>query len=333
MSRRRAPPDRATPASSGPGSPDESRSVGLGIACKVGATALFAGMGALIKAIGGDYPIGQVVFSRSVFALIPVLLLVHHAGGLAVLRTTRPGSHLLRSFSGFLAMTCSFSALTMLPLADATALNFVSPLMTTALAVPLLGERVRIYRWTAVLVGFAGVVLMLRPEGTASGPLVAGVVPLGVVFALLGALFTALAMIAIRRMAAAEPSITIVFWFTTSCTMLGGLTLPFAFRLPPAEDGAMLVAIGLLGGCAQVLLTNSYRHAPASTLAPFDYAAMLWALVIGYFAFGETPEAPVMAGAVVVIASGLFIVWRERQLGLIRADARRAGGGPTPPAI
>lgn len=311
----------------------DSPSIGQGIAYKVGATALFAAMGALIKATGADYPIGQVVFSRSAFALIPVLLLVRRAGGIAVLRTRRPGSHLLRSLSGFLAMTCSFSALTLLPLADATALGFVAPLMTTALAVPLLGERVRVYRWSAVLVGFAGVVLMLRPEGTASGPLVAGIVPLGVVLALLGALFTALAMIAIRRMAAVEPSIVIVFWFTASCTALGALTLPFAFRMPPAGDATALVAIGLLGGCAQVLLTNSYRLAPASTLAPFDYAAMLWALVIGYVAFGEAPEAAVMAGAAVVIASGLFIVWRERRLGLSRARARRAGEGPTPPAV
>ncbi len=348
MTRRRAPADSrsappsstatpsggAGPAKAGPGHDvAESSRVGLGIAYKIGATALFASMGALIKSTGPDYPIGQVVFSRSVFALIPVLVLVRHAGGLAVLRTRRPGGHLLRSLSGFMAMTCSFAGLTLLPLADATALGFVSPLMTTALAVPLLGERVRIYRWSAVLVGFAGVLLMLRPAGTAGGPMLIGAVPLGVVLALLGALFTALAMIAIRRMAAAEPSITIVFWFTASCTALGALTLPFAFRLPPASDAVALVGIGLLGGCAQVLLTNSYRLAPASTLAPFDYTAMLWALVIGYVVFREVPEPLVMAGAAIVIASGLFIVWRERRLGLSRAPARRAGEGPTPPAV
>lgn len=303
----------------------------LGIGYKVLATGLFAGMSALIKFVGGDYPVGQVAFARSLFALVPVFLLIRWNGGLAALRTTRPGAHLMRSVSGFAAMMLSFGGLALLPLADATALGFLAPLLTTAFAALLLGERVRVYRWTAVFVGFGGMLLMVQPQGESAGPIVLGILPLGVVLALSATVFTALAMISIRRMANTEPSITIVFWFTLTCTVFAGLTLPFAHVVPTPRDAMLLVAIGLLGGFAQVLLTASYRLAPASTLAPFDYTALLWALIIGYVVFGDVPDPLVLGGAGIVIGSGIFIILRERMLGLERGRARRASG-LTPPA-
>lgn len=312
-------------------SQEGSRSIGIGY--KILATGLFAAMSALIKHVGADYPVGQVVFARSLFALIPVFLLIHWTGGLSALKTRRPGAHLVRSLAGFLAMVLSFGGLALLPLADATALGFLAPLLTTAFAALLLGEQVRVYRWSAVVIGFGGVLLMVQPQGAAGGPVVLGVLPLGVALALSAAVFTALAMVSIRRMVDTEPSIAIVFYFTLTCTVFAGLTLPFEHVVPPPRDAALLVAIGLLGGFAQVLLTASYRFAPASTLAPFDYTALLWALGIGYVAFGDVPKPLVLAGAAVVVGSGIFIILRERALGLERTRARRAAGHLSPPSV
>ncbi|HET8728526.1 MAG TPA: DMT family transporter, partial [Alphaproteobacteria bacterium] len=295
-------------------------------------TGLFAAMSALIKYVSDTYPTGQVVFSRSLFALVPVFLLIRWNGGLKALKTTRPGAHLIRSGSGFVAMLLSFGALSLLPLADAIALGFLAPLLTTAFAALLLKEKVRVYRWSAIVVGFGGMLLMVQPQGEIGGTLVLGVLPLGVALALSATVFTALAMISIRRMTNTEPSITIVFYFTLTCTIFAGLTLPFAFVMPGPRDAVYLIMIGLLGGFAQVLLTSSYRLAPASTLAPFDYTALLWGLLIGYFVFAEVPEVMVLVGAGVVTASGIFIILRERALGLERARARRAGGNLSPPA-
>lgn len=299
-----------------------------GILFKVAAVGLISVMGALIKGLGDTYPTGQIVFVRSLFALIPVILLVLWSGGLRQLRTRRPWLHVSRSVTGFGAMLCSFAALGLLPLADATALGFVSPLMATALAGPLLGERVRLNRWAAVLVGFAGVILMVRPVGAVTGPSLYGFLPVGVCFALLGALGVALAMISIRRMSSTEPSITIVFYFTLTSTVLGALTLPFAAVLPTAKDAAVMVCIGLVGGIGQILLTNAYRLVPASALAPFDYMAMVWALVIGYVVFGEMPQPAVLVGAAIVIGSGLFLLIRghSRNPRRLQAPAAAIGG-------
>ncbi|HET8727767.1 MAG TPA: DMT family transporter, partial [Alphaproteobacteria bacterium] len=137
----------------------------LGIAYKIAATGLFAAMSALIKYVSDAYPTGQVVFSRSLFALVPVFLLIRWNGGLKALKTRRPGAHLMRSGSGFTAMFLSFSALSLLPLADAIALGFLAPLLTTAFAALLLKEKVRVYRWSAIVVGFGGMLLMVQPQG------------------------------------------------------------------------------------------------------------------------------------------------------------------------
>ncbi len=301
------------------------RSVGL----KVVSTGLFAVMGALIKWLGPDYPTGQIVFVRSLFALIPVLLLVRAAGGWSVLRTARPWSHLGRSLAGVTAMFCRFTSLTLIPLATATAITFAAPLITTALAAWLLGETVRRYRWTAVTVGFLGVLLMLQPavvRGLTAGAMDDAYV-FGAAAALLGAVFMAIAMIQIRHMTATEPGISIVFYFSATCTVVGAATLPFAAVMPDLLDGAAMVAIGVVGGLAQVTLTASYRNAGASLIAPFEYTALLWAFLIGYVVFGEVPEPVVLAGAAVVVAAGVFILHREHRLGLERARQRR----PEPP--
>jgi drug/metabolite transporter (DMT)-like permease len=142
----------------------------------------------------------------------------------------------------------------------------------------------------------------------------------GVLLAFANAVLVAFTMIFIRLMSGSEPALAIAFYFQLACTVVSGCTLPFAWATPSGEELLLLVTLGILGGVGQLLMTNSYRYAEASTLANFDYAAMIWAILLGWLFFGELPAAAVYVGAVVVIGSGLFIVWRERQLGLRRAE-------------
>ncbi len=294
-----------------------------GIALKVLSALLFTVMSALIKLVGDIFPLGEIVFARSFFAIVPVaaMLAARRELHLAV-RTTRPGSHLLRAVSGVASMFASFAALTFLPLPDVTAIGYASPLFTVVLAVLLLKERVRVYRWTAVGIGLVGVLIVLWPHLGRSGAQGHG--GAGAVLALLAAAGAALAMVQVRRLTATEHTSTIVFYFSAGSACIGLATLPFGWTVPTPGQAVLLVAIGLLGGVAQLILTESYRHADASLIAPFEYTTILWATLLGYAMFGDVPSPSVALGAGIVVAAGIFVILRERQLGLERRRARRA---------
>ena len=268
-----------------------------GIALKLISALLFAAMSALVRKLGDVAPVGQMVFFRSAFAILPVVVIYAIRGELrSAVRTGRPLGQFGRGTLSVGGMFTNFSALTRLPLADATAISFASPLITVALAAIVLKERVRIYRWSAVLTGFAGVIIMLiRISSPAITPRQA------------------------RRLTQTETTSSIVFYFSLICAIAGALTLPFAWHSPTTRELAALIALGILGGLAHIFLTESYRYAPASVVAPFDYSAMLWAVLLGYWFFGELPDKLVYLGASIVTAAGLFVIWRERQLGLKRA--------------
>jgi drug/metabolite transporter (DMT)-like permease len=214
------------------------------------------------------------------------------------------------------------------PLADATTISFASPLITVALAAVVLKERVRIYRWSAVLIGFAGVIVMLIPpfrywhlwrgrRCSGSGRLVVCDYV---------AVCNAGTVIQTRRLTQSETTSSIGFYFSLVCAIAGALTLPFGWYSPTARELTALMALGILGGLVHIFLTESYRYAAASVVAPFDYTSMLWALLLGYWLFGELPDTLVYVGGTIVAAAGLFVIWRERQLGLQRA--REAEGPP-----
>ena len=239
-------------------------------------------------------------------------------------RTGRPLGHLGRGIISVFGMFLSFASLARLPLVDATTISFAAPLITVALAALILKERVRIYRWSAVVIGFIGVLVMMAPYldvhrfGGSAAPAQA----FGALMALGAAFCNAGTVIQTRRLTDSETTSAIVFYFSLFCAIAGALTLPFAWHSPTAVELVALIAVGVLGGLSHILLTESYRFAPASMVAPFDYTAMLWAFVLGYMLFGEIPEAPVFIGAAIVAASGLFVIWRERQLRIERAHAR-----------
>jgi drug/metabolite transporter (DMT)-like permease len=286
-------------------------------------------MQSLVRLIGDTVPVGQIVFYRSAFAILPVVVVYAWRGELmSAVRTGRPLGHLGRGVVAIGGMFSNFAALARLPLVEATAIQFASPLITVAMAAVILKERVRIYRWSAVAIGFVGVLVMLSPH-LSPGHLALAAGGLGALFALISAFCNAGTVIQTRRLTQSETTSSIVFYFSLICALAGLCTLPFGWHSADAGELAALIAIGVLGGFAHIVLTESYRHAPASVLAPFDYTSILFAFVFGYFLFAEVPTALVLLGALIVSGAGLFVIWRERQLGLRRA--RDAEGTPAAP--
>ncbi|HEV3247278.1 MAG TPA: DMT family transporter [Beijerinckiaceae bacterium] len=293
----------------------------LGIILKIASTLVFSMMGASIKFVGTRYPTGEIMFFRAFFTLIPLMSWLAYRQEIStVYKTSHFWGHVRRNLVGATGMFCGFVGLTNLPLPDATAIGYAGPLLTVVFAAVLLKEVVRAYRWSAVLIGLVGVVLMLLPHMSSSlitearngGPALGALASLG------GAACTAFAVIEVRRLSQSETTATIVFYFSIVCSALALLSLFWGWRMPSLGDGVILVATGIFGGMGQILLTASYRHAGVSTLAPFDYTSMIWALTLGYLLFGERPLEIVLAGAAVVISAGLFVIWREHQLGLVR---------------
>ena len=302
-----------------------------GIAFKVISAALFAVMQAFIRSLGARYPVGQVVFYRSVFAIIPLVLVYAWRGELAaVVRTERPLGQAGRGVLSIAGMFFNFGAVARLPLVESNAIAFSSPLFTVTLAALILNERVRVYRWSAVVIGFVGVLVVLSPHlsGEELTAAVAGATSLiGVVYAICGSVTNAGTAIQTRRLAQSESTSSIVFYFSVSCALAGLATLPFGWMTPSIGETVALISIGVLGGTGHIFLTESYRFASASLVAPFDYTAMIWALVLGYAMFGETPTAEIIGGSAIIAAAGLFVIWRERQLAAMR---RRDGLAPAP---
>lgn len=278
-----------------------------GIGFMLVAVSLFSVLNVLVKTLAAGYPVAEVAFFRNLFALPLICLMVAMGGGWDQLRTRRLGAHLWRSAIGVTCMLLLFLAFDLLPLADAVAYSFAAPLFVTALSVPLLGERVGLHRWGAVVVGFVGVLLMLRPGGE--------VLNLGALAALAAALCQALAMVAIRQLTRTEAPLVTVFYFTVFSTLLTGLLLPLGWRTPLGWDLALAVSLGVVGGIAQYCLTRAHALAPAALVAPFNYMALLWSVLFGFVIWGDVPEPLTMAGAAVVMASGLFILYRESRRG------------------
>ncbi len=300
----------------------------LAISIKLISVLLFAMMSVLVRYVGETVPLRQVVFFRSAFAIIPVMVIYAWRGELgAAFRTGRPLGHITRGLIAVVSMFLNFAALARLPLVDATAISFAAPFITVALAALVLKERVRVYRWSAVMIGFVGVLVMLWPYLNVGALVTAGSTAstVGAACAITAAFTNAGATIQTRRLTASETTASIVFYFSLICTFAGLVSLPFAWHAPSAPELMALIAIGVIGGLSHIFLTESSRYAPASVVAPFDYMALLWAFFFGYVLFGEIPSRYVYAGAAIVAGSGLFVIWRERQLGLERARKIQSG--------
>ena len=286
-----------------------------GIALKIGATLGFSLQYVCMKLAGNSVPVGEVVFFRSFLALLPLAIFATQTVGLrAMVRTARPGLHIVRATVGSTGMFLNFAALKLLPLADITAFGFVQPIFAVVLAALVLKETVGPYRGGAVVIALAGVMLMIAPHGGIGGIFAHGLSG-GAGLALISSFASAFVVIYIRQMSATEKSETIVFWFMSFCALVGALTMLVWYQPLSWAQAAWLMASGITGGIAQIAMTFSYRYAEPSLLAPFDYIAMIWAVTFGFLIFGEVPAVLVLAGAAIVTAAGVFIAVREHRIG------------------
>lgn len=296
-----------------------------GIALKVLSVTVFVAMSTCIK-LSGEVPPGQIVFYRSLFAMLPILVMLAWRGQVrTAFRTDNPVSHVARGLVGVASMGLSFYGLTQLPLPEAITLNYAQPLIVVALSALFMGEVVRIYRWSAVFVGFAGVVIIAWPELTllSGAETLEGGETSGVIAILCAACLSAVAALLVRRLVKTEPSATIVMWFSFSASVIGLFTWPLGWADLSREQLGFLIAAGICGGVGQILMTECYRHAEISTIAPFEYTSMILSIVVGFFVFAELPTLYTLVGGVIVVGASLFIIWRERRLGVKRVAARR----------
>ncbi len=297
-----------------------------GIVLKVTSVCCFVVMATMLKATQ-TIPSGEMVFFRAFFAMLPVLAVLAWRRRLALaFQTRRPFGHVLRGLVGVASMSLGFFALTRLPLPEATAIGYASPLIIVILSAVLLHERVHVFRWTTVLVGLVGVVIILWPRLT----LVSGDTPMGdaetigALAALAAAFLSAFAMLQVRALVQTERTEAIVTYFFITASVLSLLTIPFGWVWPTPEQAALLIGAGIFGGIGQLLLTSCYRHADMSVIAPFEYVSLILTILIGFVIFADIPTLTMLLGAVVIVGSGIAVILRERYLGLDRARAREA---------
>jgi drug/metabolite transporter (DMT)-like permease len=295
----------ASTASSG--RPEQNRL--LGICLRVGAATAFAFMASMIKlAYSHGVSTPELGFYRFAFSLPPLFIWIAWSGNFTAWKTARPMAHVGRAAIGLVCMILGFSALAFLPLAEATIIGFAAPLFSVMLSALILKERVGKHRWSAVMLGLLGVLVVMRPAGT-------HLPTFALMLALAGAFGVGLVTITVRQIGRTESTQTTVLWSTLLSMLAFGLTLPFYARAHDPATWTILAALGLFGGIAQLLLTASLRFAPVPVVVPFDYIQLLWAVLLGWWVFGTHPSANTWAGAAVIIASGLYTVYREHRLG------------------
>jgi len=296
-----------------------------GILLKILSVVVFVCMSTCIKAAGNDIATGQITFYRSAFAMVPIIGFLAARGQLRdAFRTTNISGHLARGFVGILSMSFGFYGLVHLPLPEAIAIGYAMPLLAVVFAAFFLGEVVRLYRWSAVIIGLIGVMIIIWPRLTLLDQGGFGSSEaLGAMAVLLSATLGATAVVLVRNLVQKERTHTIVLYFSLSASLFSLATLPFGWSAMSWTSFMLLMIAGFCGGVAQILLTESYRHADMSTIAPFEYTSIVLGIVIGYFLFGDVPTGTMLLGTAVVVGAGIFIIFREHRLGLERKGARK----------
>lgn len=285
--------------------PTHARQVAEGIAFAIFAGFAFSLSFALIKELGPEMPTPQVMLFRMSIGLVPLIPLLLRAPR-GVLRTQRPFGHLYRIAAGGTSMALIYWAVARMPIADAVATQFTMPLFLTVLSAPLLGEAVGWRRATATIVGFGGVLIMLKPSGSGFAAL-----DVAYLVAVAAAFLYALAAIAMRQLGRTEPALRTTFYFSFVAAVAGGVGCLFDWVDPTPRQLLLLIATGLIGGAGQFALVSAYARAPATIVAPFDYTQLIWATALGFVIWSETPSTTAALGAAIVAAAGLYIFRRE----------------------
>ena len=286
------------------------------MAAAMGAHFMFSIMVMLAKLLSANHSVIEIAFYRNLIGSVPFFFIVFALGRREILKlNTKPMLVGVRAVLGTITLMITFFAYSLMPLADTTALLFTGSLFVPILAVIVLKEFVGPYRWSAVVVGFAGVIIMARPTGD--------VYVLGITVALCAALLQATLQIILRYLGRYETPETISFYFFVIGTILTAAAMPFVAVTPTMGEIPLLIGVGLSGAAAQWLLSLAYRNAPAAVVSVFNYTSIVWATMFGWMIWNEWPMPAVMAGASVVIASNMLIIWRERRLHnqLSRSDA------------
>lgn len=294
----------------------------LGLGLRLLAILMLSTMSALIKlAAAGGAHLAEILLFRQLFAIPFILMWIALGPGLASLRTQRFGLHLSRTAVGLTGMVFNLGAVVLLPLAEATTLGYTVPIFATILGALVLREPTGWHRWGAVLIGFAGVLIVTQPGGNH--------IPIGgAAVGLVAALFVAIVAIQLRHMSRTETPSTTVFWFSALSVPPLAIAYPFFATMHDWQTFGFLVLIGLVGGAGQLALTAALRFAPVSAVVPMDYSSLIWATLYGWLLFGVLPGPWTWVGAPIIIASGLYIVWRERRRGLERTSPVAAGEPP-----
>lgn len=278
---------------------------GLAAALALAAFALFSAVDLLVKLASARLHPLQLVCIVAVLALVPPMAMVLARGDIRRLGTAKPLIHLMRGLAMLVGGVGAVFAYSLMPLADAYAVNFTLPLIVTALSWPLLGERVAWPSWLAVIIGFLGLLVMIRPGGSVLG--------IGAAFALINALFNGLALMLIRKLGPDEPVEACVLWGNLTIALGTAPTLFWIGQMPDLREALLLLGAGLGAGVSFLLLSRAFQLAPAAVVAPLQYSQMPLAIFWGYLVFGHRPEAGMLLGAAVVIGCGLFLIYREQK--------------------
>lgn len=269
-----------------------------------GAALMFASMGGLIRVVSAQMPNEQVVFFRNLFGLLVLVPILWQRGGRIELKTAHPGLHLVRSLFGLAAMYCFFYALSVLPLADAVLLNFTAPLFIPFVAMLWLGEGVSGRLWAAIVIGFSGVLLILKPgSGLYGGAALIG---------LASGAFAAVAMVSLRKLSATEPPLRVVVYYGVICTLVSCVPMLLSWQAVEPRLLLMLAAAGGFATMGQYLLSRGYGCAPAAQIAPFTYTSVVFAAVYGWLFWQELPGWTSAAGTLLVVVAGILAMRRQR---------------------
>lgn len=286
-----------------------------GILCMVLATILFSTASAMTKWLVGIYPVGEVVFTRSLASFVVCAAVMLPMTGFAVYATRRPRDHLARGLSQAISQTLFALAFTLMPLAGAVSINFSAPLFAALVSILWLRERTSLARWAALLIGFAGVLIVARPGANSFS--------LGALFALGNAVLYGSVTVAVRSMSKTESANTLMIWQITTLAVLHSFLLLFGWRSPEAIDALMMFGSGFANAIGQYFWTQALHLAPATAVAPFYYLMLVWAIGFGFFVWGDVPSAGLLIGSATVVASGFFLFWREARLQRTVAGAAR----------
>ncbi len=289
----------------------------FGMACAIGAFFMFAIMQTFAKILSETHHVAEIAFYRNAIAALPFLFIIFALKKRHITKiNSRPKTVVARAIIGTISLIVTFAAYAHLPMADATAFLFTSSLMIPILGIFFLSEKVGLYRWGAIIIGFIGVLIMLKPSGD--------VHYIGVMFALGAACLHAILHIILRSLGKTEKPETVTFYFVTIGALTAAIPFPFFYTPVSMENIPLLIGVGLSGVIAQFLVSTAYKNAEATIVTVFNYSGIIWATLFGWMIWNDWPALTIWIGGTIVIASNLFILWRESRKGLVTGDRIRA---------